>query len=162
MDTDSTITGDVAIDISGGTKVQAAENLTLTGVCIEGETFTVGTEVYEIDADGSVSGANIIVDVSAFMTASQGTLTLGGAIPSNNETITVNSQVYTWKTVLTGAADELFIGSTIDDCIDNFTYAINAGLGEGVLYGTGTVANAATTESSILSLCVSSPAPAVA
>lgn len=145
LDNDSSITGDVTVDISGGTKAQATETLELTGVCIEGETFTVGTEVFEIDADGIVTGANIPIDVSAFMVRSQGTLTLGGAAPANNETITVNSQVYTWKTTLTGAADEILIGGTIDDCIDNFTYCINAGIGAGVLYGTGTVANTAVT-----------------
>lgn len=140
------VDGNITVDISGGTKTQASETLTLTGVVIEGETFTIDTEVYEFDADGTVSGANIAVDVSAHMVQSEGTLTLGGAIPSNNETITVNSQVYTWKTTLTSAADEIKIGSTIDDCIDNYTYCINAGpTGEGVLFGTGTVANTAVT-----------------
>jgi hypothetical protein len=137
--------GNIEVDISGSTKTQAVGTLTLTGVFVEGEFFRIGNEVYEIDANGSVSGGNIAVDVSAFMTASQGTLTLGGAIPSNNEAITVGSQTYTWKTTLTGAADEIKIGSTVDDCIDNFTYAINAGIGEGTLYGTGTTANALVT-----------------
>lgn len=141
MDTNSSITGDVAIDISGGTKTQATENLTLTGVAVEGETFTVGTEVYEIIAGGTLIGSNIAIDVSAFMTRSQGLLTLGGAIPSDTETIDVGGQVYTWKTTLSGAADEILIGITIDDCVDNITYGINAGIGEGVLYGTGTVTN---------------------
>lgn len=149
LDADSSITGDVTVDISGGTKVQSTGTLTLTGTVADGETITVGTEVYEIDTDGVVSGSNIAVDVSSFATASQGTLTLGGSAPSNNETITVGTQTYTWKTTLTGAADEIKIGSTVDDCIDNFVYAVNAGIGAGTLYGTGTVANAdATAEKS--------------
>jgi len=145
-DADSAITGDVAIDISAGTKTQATTTLTLTGVVKDGETFTIGTEVYEFDGgDGAVSGGNTLVDVSSFMVASQGTLTLGGAAPANDETMTVGAQVYTWKTTLTGAADEIKIGATIDDSIDNFVYAINAGIGAGTLYGTGTTANASVT-----------------
>jgi hypothetical protein len=134
--------GNIAVDISSGTKVPASGVLTLTGVVIEGETFTVGTETYEFGVEGRISEGNIAVDVSAFMVASAGTLTLGGAKPSNNETITIGARVYTWKTELTGAVDEILIGLTVDDCIDNFAASINTNIGEGVMYGTGTVANA--------------------
>jgi len=119
----------------------ATGTLTLTGVVIEGETFTVGTEVYEIDADGVVTLGNIAVDVSAFMTRSQGTLTLGGAIPSANDTAQIGAKTYKYV-VTPAAANDIKIGISIDDCIDNLVAAINHEAGEGTLYGTGTTANA--------------------
>ena len=142
LDADDTSTGDVAVDISAGTKAQAAETLTLTDVVVAGETFIVGEETFEFGGGQAISGSNIEIDITSGMIASQGTLTLGGAIPANNEAMTVGTQTYTWKTALTGAADEIKRGLTVDDCIDNFVAAINAAAGAGTTYGTGTVANA--------------------
>jgi hypothetical protein len=124
--------------------VQAVSDLTISGVVIEGEVATINGEVYEFDANNSY-GTNKRVNISAAMVQSQGTLTLGGAIPANNETMVVGATTYTWKTTLTGAANEILRGATIDDCVDNFVYAINAGIGAGILYGTGTTANASVT-----------------
>lgn len=42
----------------------AAANLTISGNVADGETVTMGTEVYEFDTDGSVTAGNISVDVS--------------------------------------------------------------------------------------------------
>ena len=78
----------------------------------------------------------------------------------NNDTITINGRVYTWKTTLTGAVDEILIPNTglattytqmagkslgylqlafIDAAI-NLTSAYGAGIG--VIYGSGTLINA--------------------
>lgn len=66
--------------------------------------------------------------------------------PANNVTLTLGltgfGQVYTFKTVLTGAANEIFIGATAADTADNIRRAINAAGTAGTHYGTGTVANA--------------------
>jgi hypothetical protein len=68
--------------ISNGTPVNASAatgTLTLTGVVIDGETVTInGVDVYEFCADASQSltaGSTIAVDITAYVTASQGTLT---------------------------------------------------------------------------------------
>lgn len=53
-----------------------------------------------------------------------------------------DAQVYTWKTTLTTAADEVLIGATASDSIDNLIVAINGGPGESTVYGTGTEQNA--------------------
>lgn len=143
IDANSSVSGgNVAADVSAGTKVQATGTLTISGVVIDTETVTVGSEVYEFDGGDGVTGGRTAVDVSASMTAAQGTLTIGGAAPANNETIVVGAKTYTWKDTLTGAANELKIGITVDDCIDAFVAAINAAAGAGTLYGTGTTANA--------------------
>lgn len=60
----------------------------------------------------------------------------------NNDTLTLGTQVYTFKTSLTGAADEIHIGSDTAETLRNIVYAVNASGGvEGTDWGTGTVAN---------------------
>ncbi len=73
-----------------------------------------------------------------------GVLTLGGAVPANNETVTIGFQVYTWKTALTGGEGlpgEVLIGGDTTICGVNLNAAINGegGGAEGVIYGEGTV-----------------------
>lgn len=53
-----------------------------------------------------------------------GTITVGGQ-PANNATVTVNAIPLTFKTVLTGAADEVLIGATATDTATNIAAAIN-------------------------------------
>ena len=66
----------------------------------------------------------------------------GGDNVVDGDTVTLGTQTYTFKTALTGAANEVLVGAINDDSVWNLTCAINAGTGEGVLYGTGTTANA--------------------
>lgn len=73
--------------------------------------------------------------------------------PANNTTLTLGltgfTQVYTFKTALTGAADEILIGATIYETASNIFEAINNGTvaeanngtNAGTRYGTGTVRN---------------------
>jgi hypothetical protein len=63
------------------------------------------------------------------------------AIVLNNETVTIGETVYTFKTTLTGAAFEVLIGVSLATALDNLKVAINAGAGEGTVYGTGTTAH---------------------
>lgn len=127
------------VDVSTGTKTQAKATLNITGVVVDGETLTIGDETYEIDAGQTLTVPNIGVDCKAHMVQAHNTLTLGGGVPSNGETMTIGTRVYTWKTVLE-AADDIKIG-TIEECIDNFVAAIAAVSGEGTQFGTGTTAN---------------------
>ncbi len=72
-------------------------------------------------------------------TYATGTLTLAANAVAN-ETVTIGSRVYTWKAAV-GAANEVLVGANASDSCDNLIAAINAGAGEGSLYGTGTVAH---------------------
>jgi hypothetical protein len=142
IDSDNSVIGaHVKVDVSAGTKTQAAGVLTLDGVVIDGETFTVGSEIFEFDTDGIVVSGHKKIDISSFAVAAQGLLTLGGAKPGNTETITIGTRVYTWKTTLTAAVDEILIGLNVDDCIDNLVAALNHTGVEGTQYSTGTVIN---------------------
>lgn len=66
--------------------------------------------------------------------------------PANNDNIKIGltgfEQTYTFKTSLTGAANEVKIGADATATAANLSAAINAGSGSGTTYGTGTVANA--------------------
>ncbi len=85
-------------------------------------------------------------------TKGSGVITVG-ALPANNTTLTIGltgfTQVYTFKTVLTGAANEILIAadifqqaSNIFEAINNGTVAeANNGTQAGTRYGTGTVRN---------------------
>jgi len=70
-----------------------------------------------------------------------GTLTSTGT-PSNNDQVQIGGQTYTYKTTLTGAADEVLIGASQATSMENLRRAINDDGVAGVNYGTGTVANA--------------------
>ena len=69
-------------------------------------------------------------------------LTSDATNPANDSTLVFGSRTYTFKTVLTGAANEIKIGDIAADTLDNVKAAFNAGAGAGTVYGTGTVAHA--------------------
>lgn len=70
------------------------------------------------------------------------TLTSDATNPSNDETLTIGANTYTFKDTLTGAANEIKIGASASVTLDNIKAAVNAGAGAGTTYGTGTTANA--------------------
>src|SRR5207237_8590537 len=68
------------------------------------------------------------------------TVTASGT-PADGDTVTVNGRVYTFKTTLTGAADEIHINGQ-DGSLTNLAAAINGTGTIGTDYGTGTTINA--------------------
>lgn len=136
--------------------VAATGILTLTGQPLDTETVTLDTKVYTFqttltDADGNVaigSSASVSLDnliaaitLAARQVAATGVLTLTGQ-PLDTETVTVGGTTYTFQTSLVDSANNVLIGATASDSIDNLIAAISAGAGAGTLYGTGTVENA--------------------
>lgn len=81
------------------------------------------------------------IQTALAMAVATGVLTFT-ARPANNDPFVVGATTYTWKTALTGAANEVLIGATEATAIANAAAALNAAAGIGATYGAGTVANA--------------------
>lgn len=89
----------VAFAIKPGTAVNAVAAvglLTLTGAVKDGETFTIGDEVYEIDTDNVYTQGRNVVDVNTHAVAAVGTITVSGT-PVDGETLVIGSQTYTFR-----------------------------------------------------------------
>ena len=118
------------IDLPTATPVNAVAatgTLTLTGVVIDGETVTIGTDTYEFAADvaQTVGVGNIAVDILAFSTASAGTLTLPTQ-PIAGDTMTIGTKTYTFVPDGTENADgEITIGTDLPTAKTAIVAAIN-------------------------------------
>jgi len=97
----------------------------------------------------------VITDTTGAVTRSAvpaqafGTLTSNAISPANNDTVTIGTRVYTYKTTLTGAANEVLIGANAAAALTNLKAAINAAAGAGTTYGTGTLVHAEVTASTL-------------
>lgn len=79
--------------------------------------------------------------IAAPFTQARGVLTATANF-GNNETVTVDGNVYTFKTVFVDVAGNVLIGANASASIDNLCAAINGDAGAGTVYGTGTAASA--------------------
>ena len=93
-----------------------------------------------IRQDGGTSTTLYVREAAGAAVKASAILTLTGNA-TNNQTVTIGSRVYTFKTTLTGAANEVKTGAAATNSIDNLIAAINAAAGAGTTYGTGTVAH---------------------
>jgi hypothetical protein len=130
----------------------AADSITtmLTAAIAAVKTFTRSASIALNVSSGTLAAGDVVpLTVTAtwadsstqiVMKASQGTVTFSGN-PSNNDTVTLGSRVYTYKTALTGAADEILIGANVTAHAANLKAAVNGQAGAGTTYGTGTVAH---------------------
>jgi len=129
LETDSTS----MLDRQIATKAHA--KLTIAATPGEGQTVTIDDTVYRFRLDALTE-----TGVKA-----SGTLTATGQ-PSANDTVSIGTagseKVYTFKSALTGAANEVLISAVnASGTLDNLIAAINGAAGAGATYGTGTVAH---------------------
>jgi hypothetical protein len=68
-----------------------------------------------------------------------GTITSSGVNVSNNDTVTIDGRVFTFKTALTPAANEVLIGASAAASLTNLVAAINLQGVSGTNYGAGTL-----------------------
>jgi len=120
----------------------SAVTFTITGTDEQGRVITedvtgpnAGTAVSVLD----YMTVTQIAASAAFGVVATGVLTLAANAVAD-ETVTIGTQVYTWKAA-PSAANEVDIGGSASVSIDNLIAAINNDAGEGTLYGTGTTAN---------------------
>lgn len=120
----------------------ATIGLTQTGVPLPDATIAFSAELYLQGGDSAtldLSDFSTTIDAAAAV-QSTSTLTLtGNAVAA--ETVTVGDIVYTWRASVSTTANEVKIGATASDSLDNLIAAINAGAGGGTVYGSATVAN---------------------
>ena len=64
--------------------VAAVGTLTFSGVVADGQTVTIGDDVYEFDNDESVTEGNILVDVTGDLSASAAVTALVNAITASD------------------------------------------------------------------------------
>lgn len=107
----------------------------------DGETITIGSQVFEIDTDGAITAGRIAVDLTASAAARAAAVltTTGNAVA--DETVTLGARVYTWKADPV-AANQVKVGANASESLDNLVAAINGAAGAGTLYGVGTAAHA--------------------
>jgi len=120
----------------------ATIGLTQTSVQLPDATIAFSAELYLQGGDSAtldLSDFSTTIDSAAAIAATS-TLTLtGNAVAA--ETVTVGDIVYTWRAAVSTTGNEVKIGATASDSIDNLIAAINAGAGSGTVYGSATVAN---------------------
>lgn len=119
--------------------------LDLTTVHITGTVNGTGTPSIDARRD-----AVFIADGTALQfydgvgSRASGTLTSTGTNVANNDTVTINGQVYTFKTALTPVANEVKLGTDAADSLSNLYDAIITNPATiGITYAAATVANAA-------------------
>jgi hypothetical protein len=96
-----------------------------------------------------VADITLIAVLSSTAIAATGTLTVTATTSADTQTVTIGATTYTFNTSLTNTANNVLIGADVTAMALNLTRAINAGAGAGTLYGTGTVANASVTATSV-------------
>ena len=106
-------------DMALGTPTNAAKAsvvLAVTGVVKDGETVSIGAEVYEFLADVALSkttATNKAVDINASTVKASGALTMTDQ-PDSGETVTIGTKVYTFVPVGTATADgEVSVGADV-------------------------------------------------
>jgi hypothetical protein len=109
------------IDLQGkpGTPVNAvaaAMDLTFDGVAIDGETVSIGADIYEFladDAQSLTAPGNLAVDITGYVTGSVVTLTIDTQVTSG-DTMTLEGKEYTFVPDGTANADgEVTIGTDL-------------------------------------------------
>lgn len=124
----------------GAAQLFGTNTLTVGASAAEGETITIGTTVFEIDLGGGVTAGRTAIDMSEVATAATGTLTFT-ANPTAGDTVTIGAKTYTYRAAVDAIANEVEIGATASDSLDNLIAAINGAAGSGTVYGSATVAS---------------------
>jgi hypothetical protein len=96
--------------------VNASMDLTLTGVVVDGEKVSIGSDIYEFLADAAQTKTypgNIAVNIEANTVKATGTLTVDTQ-PTSGDKMTIGTKVYTFVPVGTDTADgEVSIGADL-------------------------------------------------
>lgn len=97
-----------------------------------------------VQGDEMMLSINLRINPSPLVPAVKATaiLTFTGTALTDGDTVEVGTRTYTFKTVLTGAPDEVLIGATTAS-LANLKSAVNGTAGAGTTYGTDTATHSA-------------------
>jgi hypothetical protein len=111
------------------------------------EVVTVGADVdlpiYSVVS--VIAGVLALASIGTAQGAATGTITQAVAAAANNDTVTINGRVYTFKTALSvgpTVPNEVLAGANLTASATNLAAAINGTTGAGTLFSTGTTPNA--------------------
>jgi len=136
---------DNRLEIARG-KVTGLESFHRVGQTINAD--ATATDVWAGSVDTAIYIAPTVARVhnltstNALDVTAAGTLTLTGQ-PANTETVTIDTKVYTFQTVLTDVDGNVLIGAAATNTIDNLIAAINLAAGGGATYAASTTAGTA-------------------
>jgi len=135
--------GNIQVDISGAASIAKSKGTgTISGLPVHDETFAIDGDTFTIKRDGT-TGANI-VDLTACATAEYGVGRFAlAALPSDEDTVTINTRVYEFDTnsAITGdVAVDISSASTRLEALQALRDAIN-GDGSAVVTATVDAAN---------------------
>lgn len=117
--------------------VNAEKDLTLTGVVVDGETVTIGADVYEFLTDiaqSKTTPTNIAVNIAVHAVKASVTLTVDTQ-PTSGDTMTIGTKVYTF--VPNGTADgdgQISVGTNLASAKTAIVAAINGSDGYNVAH----------------------------
>lgn len=122
------------------------DNLPVTDTGIVNETPAAAASLKVVGYQGAatelaVDAAGILPKITFAAVKATGVLTFTGIV-ANNETVTIGTRVYTFKTALTPAANEVLIGADQDTALTNLKDAINLTGTPGTQYGSATTIHA--------------------
>ena len=133
---DGSTSGSSNIGVATGTL--SSEGLNLGGAVAATGTLAQTAPTSAVAASDTLTGANFTEGAAA-----TGALTYQTADnPVANDTATIGGTTYTFVTTLTGAANQVLIGSSTSQSVANLAAAVNATSGgAGIAYSAGTTAN---------------------
>jgi hypothetical protein len=123
----------ITLGAGAGTLYATATTLhaTVTAAAGAGDTMVVTAK-----SPGTAGNSLATTETGTFTAWGAATLASGAAA----ETITIGTTAYRGVNFL-AAANDILIGATASDSLDNLIAAVNAAAGEGTTYGTGTTVN---------------------
>lgn len=137
----------IAASGEAGTPVNAVAakvTLGITGVSIDGETFTIGDDTYEFLADAAqskTSPTNIAIDITGYTVKAFGTLTVDTQ-PTSGDTFTIGGKTYIFVPVGTANAEgEVSIGADLAGAQAAIVAAINGTDGHNTANASASAAN---------------------